>query len=280
MNSLTPAAHARAVTGFRDSKAGTGSIVSCAWDRSLLWMLVRFLPLFVLACWNITPAHADGVNAVISSGKTVTGHIASASGFDTYTFELPVAGTSFVLDLAETGLHDESFMPSLDLTDPAGHLSGKGHVGSQVISIPNAAEGKWIVKVHRHNFGSTGGAYALTFIEIPGAIAQSDGTPAVALTPGTNHQQSSAPGQLSVFTFQGVAGQKMTLSLGSATGSGIFPHADIFAPGGGPAGGVGCNKDCSQDFTPATSGTYTVVAWRIDSSEDTGTYSLSVASSN
>ena len=280
MNAIQPAAHARAVTGFRDSKAGTGSIVSSAWNRSLLWLLVRFLPLVILTCWNIAPAHADGVNAAISSGKTVTGQIASASGSDTYTFELPVAGTSFVLDLAETGPHDETFLPSLTLTDPAGLVSGKGHVYSQVISIPNAAEGKWIVKVDRHNFGSTGGAYALTFIEIPGAIAGSGGTPAVALTPGTNYPESITPGQLSVFTFQGVAGQKMTLSLDPADGSGFYPQTAIFAPGGGPAGGVGCTKGCSQDFTTATTGTYTIVAWRIDDTEVTGTYSLSVANSN
>ncbi len=236
--------------------------------------------LLVLASAGINPARADGVNAALSSGKTVTGQIASASGIDTYTFKVPVAGSSFVLDLAETGPHDESFMPCLTLTGPAGNMGGKGHVYSQVISMPNAAEGKWTVQVDRHHSGSSGGTYALTLIEIPGAIAQSDGTPAVALTPGTSFSQSSTPGRLSVFTFPGVAGQKMTFSLNAAAGSGIFPHAAIFAPGGGPAGEVGCNRDCSQDITPATSGTFTVVAWRIDSSEGAGTYSLSVASSN
>jgi hypothetical protein len=280
MNPIQPAAHVRAVTAFQGSKAGTGSIVSFAWNRSLLWLLVRFLPMVILTSLSVGPAHADGVNAVISSGKTAAGQIASASGFDTYTFQVPVAGISFVLDLAETGPHDETFLPSLNLTDPAGHLSGQGHVGSQVISIPNAAEGKWIAKVDRHKFGSTGGTYALTLIEIPGAIAGSGGTPAVALTPGTSYPQSSTPGQLNVFTFQGVAGQKMSLSLDPADGSGIYPQAAIFAPGGAPAGGIGCNKGCSQDFTTATSGTYTILTWRIDDSEATGTYSLSVASSN
>jgi hypothetical protein len=244
---------------------------SVAWIHKWPGLLTSLL---ILACGGIAPAHADGVNAVISSGKTVTGRIASASGFDTYTFELPVAGISFVLDLAETGPHDESFIPSLNLTGPAGYVSGKGRVGSQVMSIPNAAEGKWIVKVDRHKFGSTGGTYALTLIEVPGA------TPGVALTPGTTYPQSSTPGQLSVFNFQGVAGQKMTLSLDTAAGSEVFPEVAIFAPGGGPAGGVACNKGCSQEFPTATSGTYTIVAWRIDNSEVTGTYSLSVAGSN
>lgn len=276
MNAIQPAAHARAVTGFTDSKAGTASIVSCVWNRSLLWLLVRFLPMIALTCAGVGPAHADGVNAVISSGKTVTGRIASRSGFDTYTFTVPVAGSSFVLGLAETGPHDETFVPSLALTDPAGHLSGKGRLVSEVVSIPNAAEGKWIVKVDRHNYGSTGGAYALTLIEIPGAIVGSAGAPAVALTPGRSYPQSSLPGQLNVFNFQGVAGHKMTLSLDPAAGSEVFPQVAIFAPGGGPAGGVGCNKGCSQDFTAAASGTYTIVAWRIDDSAVTGTYSLSV----
>src|ERR1700676_5567732 len=117
MNAIQPAAHVRAVTGFHDGKAGAGSIVSFAWYRSLPWLLVRFLPMVILTSLSVGPARADGVNAVISSGKTVSGQIASASGFDTYTFDLPVAGISFVLDLAETGPHDESFVPSLDLTD-------------------------------------------------------------------------------------------------------------------------------------------------------------------
>jgi hypothetical protein len=247
-------------------------------ERARLYR-VLLLSLFILTSWTIEAAQADGVNAVISSGKTITGRIASPSGFDTYTFKVPVAGSSFVLDLAETGPHDETFIPSINLTDRAGNMSGKGHVGSEVISIPNAAEGKWTVKVDRHKFGSTGGAYALTLVEIPGAIAESGGAPAVALTPGTSYPQSSTPGQLSVFTFQGVAGQKMTLSLDPAAGSGVFPEVAIFAPGGGPAGGVACNKGCSQEFKTATAGTYTIVAWRIDDSEVTGTYSLSVASS-
>ncbi len=247
-------------------------------ERGRLFSLL-LLSLLFLTSWRVQTAHADGVNAVISSGKTATGQIASASGFDTYTFEVPVAGVSFVLDLAETGPHDETFLPTLTLTDPVGNVGGKGHVYSQVISMPNAAAGKWIVTVDRHNSGSTGGTYALTLIEIPGAIAQSDGTPAVALTPGTSFSQSSTPGRLSVFTFPGVAGQKMTLSLDAAAESGIFPQAAVFAPGGGPAAGVACNSSCSQDFTPATSGTYTVLAWRIDESEGAGTYSLSVASS-
>lgn len=74
-------------------------------EREQLFRLL-LLSLFILTSWRVQDAHADGVNAAIISGKTVTGQIASAAGMDTYTFKLPVAGTSFVLDLAETGSHD------------------------------------------------------------------------------------------------------------------------------------------------------------------------------
>jgi len=69
MNAIQPAAHARAVTGFTDSKAGTGSIVSSAWNRSLLWLLVRFLPVVVLTFAVSAPqakaALQDGAAATI-----------------------------------------------------------------------------------------------------------------------------------------------------------------------------------------------------------------------
>ena len=274
--SAIQAAHVRSTTGLSET---SGNILNCVWNRSLLWLLVKFLPVVVLACLSVTSARADGVNAVISSGKTVTGQIASKSGFDTYTFKIPVAGSSFMLDLAETGPHDETFLPSLNLIDPAGHPSGKGHLFSQVITIPDAAEGTWTVKVDRHKVGSTGGNYALTLLEIPGALAGSGGAPAVALTPGVSSPKSSSTGQLDVFTFQGVAGQKMTLSLNSVAASGFYPQAAVFTPSGAPAAGLGCNKGCSQDFMTAASGTYTIVVSRRNDNEVTGTYSVSVASS-
>src|SRR5258708_1549044 len=115
MNLIQPAAHARAVTGFTDSKAGTRSIVSFAWNRSLLWLLVRFLPVVILSCLSISPAHADGVNGKITSGKSVTGTI--TSGTDSYSFKV-AAGSSFVVSVAETGVYDTNFIPMIGLVAP------------------------------------------------------------------------------------------------------------------------------------------------------------------
>ena len=69
MNPIQPAAQLRAGTGFRDSKAGTGSIAHCASNRSRLWLLVRFLPLVILTvCLGAPQAEAslkDGATATI-----------------------------------------------------------------------------------------------------------------------------------------------------------------------------------------------------------------------
>ena len=83
MNSIQPAAHARAVTGFRDSEAGTRSIAHCAWNRSLLWLLVRFLPLVILTSLSIAPAQANGVAGTVANGQTVNG-VVTDKGIDNW----------------------------------------------------------------------------------------------------------------------------------------------------------------------------------------------------
>src|ERR1039458_9493392 len=115
MNAIQPAAHVRAATGFTDSKAGTGSIVSFARNRCVLWLLVRVLPLVMLTCWNVAPARADGVKGTIANGQTVNGTIIG-TGADTYTFHA-VAGGAFVIAVAETGPHDSSFVPEIDVAE-------------------------------------------------------------------------------------------------------------------------------------------------------------------
>jgi hypothetical protein len=49
MNTLQSAAQDRAGIGIKTAAA---NIVSAARNRTLLWLLVRFLPLLVLAAWG------------------------------------------------------------------------------------------------------------------------------------------------------------------------------------------------------------------------------------
>jgi len=280
MNSLTPAAHVRAGTGFRNTKAGAGSIVHCAWNRSLLWLLVRFLPLVLLTLWSVNPAQADGVKATITNGQTVNGSL-TASGFDTYTFTVPAGGGSFVLSVGETGRHTPNFVPEIDLAAPVtGDGPGMGRPLNTLLEVPNAVKGTWSVKVHRADEGgTTAGSYALTLVQVPGSFVQG-GLTAVAMTKGADNPGSTNRGKVEVWTFSGVAGQTETLTLNHTGDTGIGPEIYVYTPTGDFGGGTGCAASCTQDVPITNSGVYTVIAFKNDSDDVTSTYTLSVKDKN
>jgi len=72
MNAIRPAAHARAVTGFTDSKAGTGSIVSSDSNRSPLHLLVRFLLLSILTFFLSAPQVQAAATKPCVDGAAIT----------------------------------------------------------------------------------------------------------------------------------------------------------------------------------------------------------------
>lgn len=272
MNLIQPAAHVRAVTGFRNIKAGPGGIVHCAWSRSLVSLLVRFLPLVILTCWNAAPAHADGVNGTIANGQTINGTI-TGTGVDSYAFNAAVSG-AFVVTVAETGPHDPSFVPVINVIAP-GATEGPGSAHPFYASFvqPNAAEGTWTFKVSRAGGGTTGGSYSLTLITTPGAVAADH-----AMAPGQPYSGSNTRGQLEAWTFNGVAGGTKTLTVNVTGGNGFSPEALVFSPAGDLAGGFSCGEGAcaSHDVPIKANGTYTIIVRKTDGEDVTGAYSLSV----
>lgn len=271
MNAITPAAQGRADAGFQDIKAGPGSIVSCAWNRSLLWLLVRFLPLVILISWGVKPAHADGVTGTISNGQTMNGTI-TGTGVDTYAFHA-AAGGAFVVAVAETGPHDPSFVPEITVAAP-GAVEGPGSAHAFYASFvqPKAAEGAWTFKVSRSGGGTGGGSYALTLLQTPGASAANH-----VMSSGQAYAGANARGQLDSWTFAAVAGRAKTLTVNVTGGNGFIPEALVFSPTGDLAGGFGCGESsCSHDVPITAGGTYTVVVRKTDGEDVTGAYSLSV----
>jgi hypothetical protein len=272
MNSIQPAAHARAVTGFTNSKAGTGSIAHCAWNRSLLWLLVRFLPLVILTSLSVAPAQANGVAGTVANGRTVNGTI-TGKGSDTYTLKV-AAGSAFVVAVAETGPRDPSFIPRIDVIAP-GATEGPGSAHPFYASFvqPNAAEGTWTFKVSRAGGGTTGGSYSLTLLTTPGAVAADH-----AMAPGQPYSGSNARGQLEAWTFNGAAGRAKTLTVNLTGGNGFDAEALVFSPTGDLAGGFGCGEGAcaSHDVPIKANGTYTIIVRKTDGEDVTGAYSLSV----
>src|ERR1700687_3731514 len=163
MSSVTPAATGRAGAGFQDSKAGKRHIARRALCCSRQWLLA---PLVILIASS--PAHANGVNTAIANGQTVTGNV-TGEGFDTYSFKIPVGGSSFDVSISETGFHDPSFSPTISISGPGG--IAKNSIGRPLyarLEQTNAAAGPWTVKVSRGDEGGdSGGTYALTLVQVP-----------------------------------------------------------------------------------------------------------------
>jgi hypothetical protein len=267
MNSSTPAANGRAGAGFQDSKAGAGIIFRAALSRSHLLLLA---PLLILTCWNAHPAQANGVNATIANGQTVVGTVTD-SGSDSYTFKNP-AGGSFFASVGETGFHDPSFVPMIDLTGP-GTVSGFGQPLYANVHEINAAAGNWTVKVSRSEEGGySGGTYVLTLVQVPVA----GGNVGSTMSPGVSTSGSISRGSVDVRTLKGVAGQTVTLTLDATSENGFDPDVTVFTPTGGLATEFGCVASCSDDVSLKADGVYTVLVSKYDRNDVTGTYTLSV----
>ena len=236
----------------------------------------RFLlaSLLILTSLGAESAQANAVSGSIGNGQIVNGSL-TGSGSDTYTFTV-TAGTSFVVSVSETGAHDETFVPSIMLSAPGstmGHLLG--HPLYTILRQNNAAEGTWSVKVNRKDLGTSGGSYALTLIQLPGAIPAGGGVTSAALSPGVASSGTNTRGKIDAWTFTGVAGQTETLTLNQTGGAGFSPEIAVISPTGVILAGNSCESSCSQDIFLMASGTYTVLAFKHDDNDVTGSYSLS-----
>lgn len=252
----------------RFKAAAQGRVVRVSYCRSLLQLLAPFL----ILTSGIHAAHADGVTGTIANGQTVNGTV-TGKGYDSYTFKVPV-GDSFVVSVSETGDHDANFVPQIELVPP-GAESGihTAHTLYARLEQDNAAEGSSTVRVSRADGASTGGSYALTLIQVPGAL--SGGVAATVMSPRAAYSGTNVRGDLQVFTFSGVAGQTVTLTLTPTGGEGFGPEISIHAPDGGVSG-FSCTTSCDHDVSLATSGLYTLVVSKSDQYDVTGTYTLSL----
>jgi len=240
----------------------------------------RFLlaSLLVLTSWSVNPAHADGVSGKITNGQTITGTL-TGLGSDTYTFKVPAGGGAFFVSVAETGPHNDTFVLTITLTAPDGDIRVRGAPLFTILRKQNAVEGTWIVKVDQAGRGTVSGNYALTLVQVPGAVPASGSITVGALTPGAPSSGTNSRGKIDVWTFNGVAGHTTTLTLNTAGGDGFAPEAAVVSPTGSILGGISCDS-CTQDFSLTASGVYTVIASKGDAHDVTGTYTLSVNDKN
>lgn len=240
----------------------------------------RFLlaSLFILASWSVNPAHADGVSGKISNGQTITGTL-TGKGSDIYSFNVPAGGGAFFVSVAETGPHDDTFVPGITLTAPDGHIRGRGAPLFTLLKQRNAVEGKWSVKVDQDGRGTVSGGYALTLVQVPGAVPATGGVTVGTLSTGAAGSGTNTRGKIDVWTFNGIAGHTSTLTLNKTGGDGFDPEVAVVSPTGNIIGGASCDS-CSQDFSLTAAGVYTVLAWKADDHDVTGNYTISVSDKN
>jgi hypothetical protein len=216
-------------------------------------------------------AHANGVSTTITKGQPVTGTV-TGEGTDSYTFNV-TRGASFLVTVAENGIHDENFGPVLDLTGPDGHHEHMGQTLGITIPEQNPVEGPWTVTVSRGDSqNNSGGGYKLTLTQPP---FQGGSTLTSTPVTGTNTR-----GDINVHTFTGVEGHKQAIALTPTGGEGFTPQAFVFSPAGQLIGGMGCAESCEGTARTTAAGTYTVVVTKRDTNDVTGTYSISVHDRN
>jgi hypothetical protein len=230
----------------------------------VLWAL---LPCLAFLGSGISSARAT--TATIANGQARTGTI-TGDGVDSYSFNAD-AGSALVVSLSETGTHDARFAPQLDLMRPDGGF-GPTH-GQQLytrVEQDAAAAGPWTVNVTRTGGGQSGGGYALKLIQIPGATG-------TAMTAGQTYSGSITRGGVDVYTFIGTAGRTATVTLTKTGDNGFLPEMTAFSPKGAAVAGCSGPDNCTQDFAISTAGTWTVLVWKDDPNDITGTYNVSVS---
>jgi hypothetical protein len=236
-----------------------------AFRSRYLWALA--LLLILLGTYS---AHANGVSSSIRSGASKTGTV-TGTGHDEYTFTV-TAGSAFVAVVGETGIHDKSFVPQIERIAPGGASRGGGTPLQARLEEQNAAEGTWTLRVSRADGGKSGGTYALTLVQLPGAAG-------TAMSTAHDYSGNIANGGIDVYTFTGTAGHKKTLTIKRTGDSGLTPEISVYTPAGMLDGGGGCENSCDQDVSTAA-GTYTVLVSRFDDSSASFAYTLSVNDKN
>ena len=200
---------------------------------------------------------------------TVTG-----TGSDSYTFSV-AQGTSFIISVGETGVHDPKFVPMIGLVDPNGLERGHASPFNSKIQEDTPAAGPWTVKVSRGDDGGTsGGNYSLTLVQAPVS------TGATQLTAGSATPGSNTRGDVQLWTFTGTAGQSEKLTFNATNSHGFIADTSIFAPSGLIIGGGPCAATCEGNIAVTQNGTYTIAVSRQDSSDVTGNYTISVSNQN
>ncbi len=166
--------------------------------------------------------------------------------------------------------------PQLRLYDPTGVLLASDiHSNAAEIASSLTVEGTYTVIAS--DSGGEQGPYRLHFARIPGefALGEQDGG---SLTNGAIHDGTIHTGDLDMWSFAGVAGNRVLLTMGHVLGDGFLdPQLRLYDPTGVLlASDFGANA-AEIEWPLTTDGTHIVVA--SDKGSESGDYTLTLSSS-
>ncbi|MBN2446926.1 MAG: hypothetical protein JXO22_09380 [Phycisphaerae bacterium] len=199
------------------------------------------------------------------AGQTVSGTIDPSSDMEAWSFDC-VAGQRGLITVAAGG-----FSPIMSLYPPnSGSAEIGGSLGYTRFDHQFLNTGQYTVLVESFMHASTGG-FNLTVVQLQGQIASLadlDGGP-IASGQSLSARLNSTS-DMDAFTFEGVAGQRVLITVAAA---GFSPIMSLYPPNGGPAefgGGLGKTRIDQQlqatgryniiieSFMHASTGQYTV----------------------
>lgn len=258
---------------------------------------LRGIFLVLALLMSMLPGRVPTISAeggVIASGQTVSGNIARSGQRDNWTFAGNQGDRVIIRMNARSG---SGLDPYLELIAPSGtretyNDDGGGGLNSLINNWQLRESGTYTIVAR--GYGSSTGAYTLSFSLIPGGSQPQPPTPTPTPTPTRSPQVGDESGPISSgrtvsgyigrsgerddWPFRGSRGDRVTIRLNKASGSGLDPYLELVAPSGAREtyndDGGGYPNSLISNWELRESGTYTIVAsgWLGSS---TGAYTLS-----
>jgi hypothetical protein len=237
--------------------------------------------------YRLTMAHTSGPVTVspgdqggpLGNGTLHTGAIATGD-LDVWTFTA-TAGERIAVHIGEI-VDNDDFRPWIRVWAPNGQSIGSAF-GTDAASLGDLiapVAGNYLVLVASADPGVDGaGAYRMTMTRSGAAVTVTAGDQGGPLGNGTLHTGEIVQGDLDVWTFTAIAGDRLAVHIGEMADVDDFrPWIRIWAPSGQSLGSsFGLDAAEIGDVIAPVTGTYLVLVASADSGVDgTGTYRLTM----
>ena len=231
------------------------------------------LSLLLVPGFTTSPEDMDG--GVITSAETVTGTLNPVADTDAFKF---YGETDQVLFIRATEAPQSvALEPMISLLGPSGLIEVEDWDYTSAVFVHRLEETGWYTIVVNDDQGNDTGEYGMSVLLVPGATVSLQDVDGGAIMSGQAIMGTLSPvADTDAFTFNGSAGQVVTIRYSEAPGSvALEPSVYLFAP----SGLIEAQK---WDYTTAEivhrlqeTGVYTIVV-NDDHGDDTGDYGLSL----